>query len=395
MSVTLNQEKCTGCGECEDSCPFGVIEIVDAKPVIGDGCTLCGSCTEACPEGALVIIDDSAQPAVDLSDYKGVWVFCEQRRGKLHSVGPELLGKGRELADQLKTDLTAVVFGSGIADLPAELIRAGADAVLTADKPELEHFTDDAYGQVLAALINERKPEIVLCGATALGRSFFPRTANEVNAGLTADCTGLSIDPDNGLLLQTRPAFGGNIMATIICPNHRPQMATVRPKVMRRSPDDDQRSGQIIQVDLPADFAALSKVVDSIEEESQSALLADAEIIVCAGRGVREAANLALVEELADLLGGAVGATRGVVDNEWISYAHQVGQTGRTVSPKLYIGVGVSGAVQHVVGMQSSDVIVAINSDPNAPIFDVATYGIVGDLFEVVPAMIQRLKQGS
>ena len=333
----------------------------------------------------------TAESQPDTGDYKGVWVFCEQRRGQLHSVGLELLGKGRELADQLGNELVAVIFGHNLDGMTPDLVRHGADKVLSVSDPALEHFTDDVYGQVLSSLIKEKKPEIVLCGATALGRSFFPGVAAMVGTGLTADCTELAIDPKNNQLLQTRPAFGGNIMATIVCPHHRPQMATVRPKVMRKPKPREDR-GEIVDLRLPQGVEALSRVVDSIEETSQSALLAEAEIIVTAGRGIQDPKNLDLIRDLAELLGGAVGATRGVVDSGWIPYAHQVGQTGRTVSPKLYVAIGVSGAVQHVVGMQSSQVIVAVNNDPEASIFDVATYGLVGDLFEVVPAMIQRLK---
>ena len=391
MNLTIDPEICTGCGSCEDACPYEAIEVVDGLAVVGEACTLCGSCVEACPVEAITMPQKTA-PQADISAYKGVWVFCEQRRGQLHSVGPELLGKGRDLADQLGTDLVAVVFGHKLDGLGTELAQYGADKVLSVSDPALEHFTDDVYGQVLTSLIQEHKPEIVLCGATALGRSFFPRVAAVVNTGLTADCTELAIDPENKNLLQTRPAFGGNIMATIVCPNHRPQMATVRPKVMRKPKPDPGKRGEVVDIKAPDGLEALSRVVESIEETSQSALLAEAEIIVTAGRGIQDPKNLDLVRELAGLLGGAVGATRGVVDSGWIPYAHQVGQTGRTVSPKLYLAVGVSGAVQHVVGMQSSQVIVAVNNDPGAAIFDVATYGLVGDLFEVVPAMIQRLK---
>ncbi len=392
MILTIDPEICTGCGLCEESCPYEAIEVVNGLAAVNEACTLCGACVDACPEEAITMPEKTAGPSLDRDSYKGVWVFCEQRHGQLHSVGLELLGKGRELADELKSSLVAVIFGRNLDGMIPELIGHGVDTVLSVSDPLLEYFTDDVYGQVLSSLIKERKPEIVLCGATALGRSFFPRVAAEVEAGLTADCTELTIDQENNNLLQTRPAFGGNIMATIVCPEHRPQMATVRPKVMRKPQPGQNGKGEIVDLGLPQGVEALSRVMDSIEETSQSALLAEAEIIVAAGRGIQEPKNLDLVRELADLLGGAVGATRGVVDAEWIPYAHQIGQTGRTVSPKLYLAIGVSGAVQHVVGMQSSQFIVAVNNDPGAPIFDVATYGLVGDLFEIVPAMIQRLK---
>jgi electron transfer flavoprotein alpha subunit len=392
MPLLVDPEKCTACGACEASCPFEAIRVEGDLAKVNDACTLCGACLEACPVEALSIPEKQTQAGQGLDGYRGVWVFCEQRRGELHSVGLELLGRARTLADDLGQEVTAVLFGHRVDGLGQALVDGGADQVLVVDHPSLARFTDDAYGQVLAGLISERKPAIVLCGATALGRSFFPRVATTIGTGLTADCTELSIDPEKKLLLQTRPAFGGNIMATIICPNHRPQMATVRPKVMKRLTGALGRRGRVVQVDPPAGLQALSRVVDSVVETSQQARLVEAEIIVTAGRGIRGPENLPLIKELASLLGGALGATRGVVDSGWLPYAHQVGQTGRTVSPKLYVAVGVSGAVQHVVGMQSSQVIVAINSDPQAPIFDVATYGLVGDLFKVVPAMINRLK---
>jgi len=398
MNLTIDPELCTGCGLCQETCPFEAVEVVDGLARVNEACTLCGACVEACPEEAITIPKKEAAAEDDLAAFRGVWVFCEQRHGTLHSVGLELLGKGRELAGELETELTAVIFGhSPDGDLEAmagELMAHGADQVLLVDRPELALFTDDAYGQVLAGLIKERKPEIVLCGATALGRSFFPRVATTVGTGLTADCTELAVDPERKVLLQTRPAFGGNIMATIVCPAHRPQMATVRPKVMRKPSPRPGRQGRVTRIQANGGLERLTQVVESIEETSQAALLAEAEIIVTAGRGLQDPKNLVLVKDLAELLGGAVGATRGVVDSEWLPYAHQVGQTGRTVSPKLYIAVGVSGAVQHVVGMQSSQTIVAINNDPQAPIFDVATYGLVGDLFDIVPAMISRLKAG-
>ncbi len=392
MSLRIDSELCTACEACVEACPFGAIEVVDSLACVKDNCTLCGACEDACPAGAISI--DKKEEEVQ-AGFSGVWVFAEQRKGRIAEVSFELLGEGRRLADKLGVSLGAVLFGSGLADKAWELIAYGADEVYLADDPALENFTDDLYGGLLTELVRENKPEIVLCGATSLGRSFFPKVASALNTGLTADCTGLDIRMEDRLLLQTRPAFGGNIMATIQCPAHRPQMATVRPKVMRKGPCDDNRTGEIIEVGLAGrSITARTKLLEIIEDLSEKINLAEADIIVAGGRGIGEARNFALLRELADLLGGALGATRGAVDNEWISYPHQIGQTGKTVSPKLYIACGISGAVQHLVGMQSSDVIVAINNDPKAPIFDVAHYALVGDLFEIVPAMIAVLKDG-
>jgi electron transfer flavoprotein alpha subunit len=261
------------------------------------------------------------------------------------------------------------------------------------DSPEFAQYQDEPYSRVLSRLVNKWKPEIVLGGATAIGRSLIPRVAVMVKAGLTADCTGLSIS-EEGHLLQTRPAFGGNIMATILTPRHRPQMATVRHKVMKEAPRDPGREGRIIPVEIQeSDRYARAKAVELVEQEEKTVNIAEADIVVSGGRGLQSPENFALLEELALALGGALGASRAAVDAGWIPYSHQVGQTGKTVQPKLYIACGISGAIQHLVGMQSADIIIAINKDPYAPIFQAATYGIVGDLFQVIPLMIKKIRQ--
>ena len=333
------------------------------------------------------------KPSVDVDVYRGVWIFAEQRNGRLSSVAYELLGVGRKLSDDLEVALTAVLFGSEMEEAAKELVARGADRVLWVDEPELRTFHDDPYAQVFADLIREERPEIVLAGATALGRSFVPKVAAKLETGLTADCTGLEIDREKRLLLQTRPAFGGNIMATILCPNRRPQMATVRHKVMKEAPLQESRKGEIVRRKASAEsLMSRTTLKEFVEEVEETVSIVDADIIVSGGRGLGKPENFDLIRELALALGGAVGASRSAVDAGWIPYSHQVGQTGKTVSPKLYIACGISGAIQHLVGMRSSDVIVAINKDPEAPIFDVATYGIVGDLFKVVPALIRKLK---
>ena len=390
MSITIDIELCTACGACQEACPFEAVEIVEDHAQVNEQCKLCGACEEICPTGAITI---AKKEAVADQSYQGVWVFVEQRQGRLAGVSFELLGEGRRLADKLGVELGAVLFGHGLEEQAQLLFAHGADQVYLADSPSLSLFTDDLYAGLLIELVSEFKPEIVLCGATSLGRSFFPRVANALNTGLTADCTGLDIRMEDRLLLQTRPAFGGNIMATILCPAKRPQMATVRPKVMRPGPYQEGRTGSLIRINPDGrNIPVKTSLIELVEELSEAANLAEADIIVAGGRGLGTAKGFDLLKDLTELLGGALGASRGAVDAGWLPYNHQVGQTGKTVAPKLYIACGISGAVQHLVGMQSSDVIVAINSDPQAPIFDVADYGLVGDLYGIVPAIINGLR---
>ena len=394
MSVRVIPEKCTACETCVTACPFAAIEMRDGKAFITEACTMCGACIEACEFKAIERTSEEAVAAAkDLSAYKGVWVFAEQHKGSVSSVAIELLGEGRKLADKKNTKLSAVFIGHGIREKAKVLIAYGADIVYIADDPALKDFNDDSYAAILTTLAKQHKPEIILAGATAIGRSFFPKVASALYTGLTADCTALDIDAETGHLHQTRPAFGGNIMATIVTPNHRPQMATVRHKVMKPAPRDDSRTGDIIEVKYTQSGDLRTKVIKTIEELGETVNICEADIIVAGGRGLGGAKNFQLLEELAKVLGGAVAATRGAVDEGWIPYSHQVGQTGKTVCPKLYIACGISGAIQHVAGMQSSEVIVAINKDPDAPIFNVATYGIVGDVHEVVPIMIKKLRE--
>ncbi len=381
-----------GCGDCVDVCPYQAIELVEGLAVIGEGCTLCGACVDSCGFEAILIREPSRVPAQ--RDYSGIWVFAEQRDGKLNPVSYELLGEGRRLAQVRGEELSAVLLGWGIRDEAEGLIQRGADKVYLVDSPELKDYLVEGYTQALVELIREYRPEIVIGGATSLGRSLIPRVATRLGTGLTADCTDLEIDLESGLLLQTRPAFGGNIMATIVCPHHRPQMATVRPKVMRERPIDHERKGKVILEKIKPDRLSFhTKLLRKVKEEGETANIAEADTIVSGGRGLGDPSNFALIEELAKVLGGAVGASRAAVDAGWIPYSHQVGQTGKTVCPKLYIACGISGAIQHLVGMQSAKVIVAVNKDPEAPIFKLATYGIVGNLFQVIPALVERIKR--
>jgi electron transfer flavoprotein alpha subunit len=390
--LIIDAEKCIGCGICESQCAFGAIEVLAGLAQVNDKCTLCGTCVDNCEIGALLIEAVDQGATLDLADYSGVWVYAEYRHGVLAQVGLELLGIGREIADQRGVALSAVLLGHGLEGQAETLIAYGADTVYQVDDPALAQFTDEAYANVLEDLIREKKPEIVLAGATAIGRSFIPKVATALGAGLTADCTDLAVSED-GNLLQTRPAFGGNIMATIVCPDTRPQMATVRPLVMKAGLWDDSRVGQIVTLD-PASLRLSSRVevLSSVLSDQDKVNLAEATVVVAGGRGLADEKGFVLIRELADLLDGAVAASRAAVDAGWIGYPHQVGQTGKTVAPKIYICCGISGAIQHLVGMRSSDTIIAINKDPEAPIFDVATYGIVGDLFEVLPRLIDSLR---
>ncbi|HID1188981.1 TPA: electron transfer flavoprotein subunit alpha/FixB family protein [Clostridioides difficile] len=331
---------------------------------------------------------------INLNDYNGVWVIGEQREGKINPVTIELIGEGRKLADQLGKELAVVIAGYEVEKEVKELLHYSVDKVYYINDPLLKDFTTDGYAISIANLIERKKPEVVLVGATSIGRDIAPRIAGKVGTGLTADCTKLEIDSADNKLLQTRPAFGGNLMATIVCPKNRPQMSTVRPGVMAKAVRNESETG-ILEVVTPelTEKMIRTRLVEILPQEKKSLNLTDARIIVSGGRGLKRAEGFELIKELADKLGAEIGASRAAVDSGWIEHSHQVGQTGTTVRPELYIACGISGAIQHLAGMSDSKYIVAINKDAKAPIFSICDYGIVGDLYEIIPEMIESLNR--
>lgn len=327
----------------------------------------------------------------DKHDFNGVWVFAEQREGCLHSVALELLGEGRKLADKLETELCSVLIGDCVSDIASDLRAGGSEKIYVVESPLLKDYTTDGYTTVFAQIIEQYKPEILLIGATNIGRDLAPRIAARIDTGLTADCTGLDIDMETRNLLQTRPAFGGNLMATIVTNDFRPQMATVRPGVMIKTENNARNRSEIIICDVSLSNDDIkTRVIETVKAAKSQVALEDAEIIVSGGRGLGGAEGFELLGRLAAKIGCEVGSSRACVDAGWIDKERQVGQTGKTVRPKVYIACGISGAIQHMAGMQDSDIIIAINKDPEALIFKVAHYGIVGDLYEVVPLLIEN-----
>lgn len=380
---------CIGCEICVSACPFGAIEMNDGVAVITEACRACGQCIDACPQGVIIMREAEK---LDTSSWKGVMVYGELIDGDVHKVSYELIGKAKDLAAQLSEPVYSVVIGSNVDDAVQKLLARGVDKVFVYDDPVLDKFRDDPYSDLLAQCCREEKPSIFLVGATSIGRSMGPRVAAKLKTGLTADCTSLDIDAETGLLRQTRPAYGGNIMATIETPNSRPQMATVRYKMFNEASETNPK-GEVVK--KPID---MSNVQDRIkilgfEAADEQLSISDADVIVSGGLGMGKPEGFELMQELATALGGAVGASRPTVDEGWIDYRHQVGLSGRTVRPQLYVACGISGAVQHQAGMKTTDVIVAVNKDPEAPIFKISTLGVVGDLYEVVPRLIQKIKE--
>lgn len=326
------------------------------------------------------------------ADFNGVWVFAEQREGQLQKVSLELLGEGRKIADKLGSKLTALLIGNKVQNLVEDLSRHGADEVLVVDAPELEHYTTDGYTKAICELANAKKPNIIFIGATFIGRDLGPRVAARLETGLTADCTSLDVDVESGDLLATRPAFGGNLMATIVCPDHRPQMATVRPGVFEKLPlGENDATVENVEIKFNSNDIR-TKIVEIIKEHKDIVDISEANVLVAGGRGIGSEENFKMLKELAEVMNGSIAASRAAVEKGWVDKDYQVGQTGKTVRPNIYVACGISGAIQHAAGMQDSDMIIAINKDVNAPIMKIADYAIVGDVNKVVPEFIAQLK---
>ena len=429
--ILIDRTKCTGCGKCVKGCGFGALKLVEAPGVNKLGrlaevdpsaCKACSACVKACPFKAISETKAEIYGTEGIADYRDIWVFAEQTDGRIAEVAFELLGKGLELKSQRGDGcrLCAVLLGSGVTEeMTASLTAAGADVVYVVDHPSLKTYDADAYVDAVAQLVAKRKPEVILAGATAVGRAFFAKVAVRVRTGLTADCTALKVEEtknkDTGalqmLLHQTRPAFGGNIMATIMTPNHRPQMATVRPKVFKRAVTSGSSGASSSSVTSSSSGASLAsaaggeiirEVLDliapktrlvKVKRDPEAVDIASAEVLVAGGRGLKGAVNFVQLHELAGLLGGEVAASRAAVDAGWVPQSRQVGQTGKAVAPKLYLCFGISGAIQHLEGIRGADKVIAVNTDPNAPIFGVADLGIVGDAMEVVTALIKELRK--
>ncbi|MBU1240916.1 FAD-binding protein [Myxococcota bacterium] len=387
--IAVDVDACTGCALCLGSCPFGAISMVREKASVDrEICTLCGACVEICPDGAISI----KKADIISSEGKDVLIFAEQRGGELARVSLELLGVGRGLAKDCGSTLHAFIIGENLQVVSEKLIHCGAQVVHPVDLPGLSDYRTSTYTQIACSIITRLRPGIVLFGATARGRDLAPRVAQRLNTGLTADCTELSIDPVEKILLQTRPTFGGNIMATIITPSRRPQMATVREGVMELPEPDVTLTGLVKPFAMETPLEGIHEFCEVIHEKRRAVTLGKAKIIVAGGRGVGSPQGFELLGQLADLLGGEVAGSRVAVEKQWIERERQVGQTGSAVAPDLYIACGISGSVQHRAGIKGARVVAAINTDPDAPIFHRANFGIVGDVREIIPLLIAALK---
>lgn len=391
--LIVHQDKVTDIAAMVALCPFKALEDNNGKLEINAGCKLCKLCVKKGQPGAMEFIEEEAGPQVDKSLWKGITVYVDHVEGDIHPVTLELLGKARELADKIGHPVQALFLGSGIGDKAHELLHYGVDKVYVVDTPELMDFKIESYTAAFEAYINKVKPSAILVGATSVGRQLAPRIAARFKTGLTADCTILDMH-DNTDLVQIRPAFGGNIMAEILTTNTRPQLATVRYKVMNAPERSEEAKGEVVPLEVPADKLKARMEVLGIIKKEKKKTIESAEVLVVAGRGLKKPEDIAMVRQLAEALGGDVACTRPLVETGWMEATHQIGLSGRTVRPKLIITCGVSGAIQFVAGMNNSEQVVAINSDPEAPIFKVANYALVGDIYEIIPQLIEKIKQG-
>jgi electron transfer flavoprotein alpha subunit len=397
-------KKCSGCMICLGECPVNAIDIVEGiSKIDSEKCIGCGKCVKVCPSDAILfekplktsaVAKKAQKPAAGMTDYHGVAVFIETHGGAAADVSWELTGKARELATKLNTEVYGFLLGTGnLNDIAADAIAYGCDVVYTMESPQFDVYVSRIYGDALAQLCREVKPEIFLIGATLLGRDVSSVIATQIPTGLTADCTGLDIDPDEKLLLMTRPTFGGNIMATILCRNHRPQMSTVRPKVMKMPHRNTDRRGEIRSIAYKGLIEVVTRVIKTIRLDTENVIdITKSPVLIVLGKGACDARHFPLMEELASLLSGTIACSRPLIELGLLPYARQVGQTGKTVAPKIYIGIGVSGAVQHLVGMQGSEKVIAINTDRTAPMVQVADYSLIGDYLKIVPELIKGLK---
>lgn len=393
MKIWIDKDNCTGCEECIPTCPYDAIEIIEEIAVFNIRCTACGACIDSCPQEAIQS-DREEIAKIDLSGYKGVWVFIEQRDGLLNKGSLELLSCGYKLSKTLNEELCAVLLGENVTHMIETLSKYGVDKVYIAQDKNLKTYQTNVYACTISEIISKHKPSIVLYSATHLGRDLAPRVARRLEIGLTADCTGLAIDKKEGYLLQTRPAFGGNVMATIVTPRARPQMATVRPGVMELVTQDKTVIPEIIEHNVHINANDIkTKILEVVKERSRCDNLQDAKVIVSGGRGIKSKDGVKVLEELAEVIGGEVGGSRVIVEKGWIPQEKQIGQTGLSVHSDLYIACGISGSIQHRAGIQNSKIIVAINTDADAPIFSIADYGIIGDLFEIIPAITKALER--
>ena len=391
--LIVHQEKITDIAAMIEICPFKALEEKNGKLEINAACKLCKLCVKKGQPGVMEFVEEEVGPAVDKSKWNGIAVYVDHVEGEIHPVTFELLGKARELADKIKHPVHAIFIGSEIADKAQELLHYGVDKVYVVDAPELKDFMIESYTAAMEEYVNEVQPSAILVGATPVGRQLAPRVAARFKTGLTADCTILDIH-DNTDLVQIRPAFGGNIMAEILTPNTRPQLATVRYKIMNAPERSAEPSGEIVNMTVAADKLKARMEVLGIVKKMKEKTIESADVLVVAGRGLKKPEDLAMIRELAEVLGGDIASTRPLVEAGWVDASHQIGLSGRTVRPKLIITCGVSGAIQFVAGMNNSEQVVAINSDPDASIFKVANYALVGDIYEIIPQLIEQIKQG-